>query len=395
MITLKYLLLGLTYLGFGLGYIPGLRMNRAAIAIVGSGFMVALGVVNLKTAWEAIDPSTIVFLLGMMIINSTLGASGFFQLALQFLTSFTRSPFAILVAVTFGSGILSAFLLNDTTAILLAPLTLTLTRSLSLNPIPYLLALAGGTNLGSAATISGNPQNILIGSFSGIGYLEFARSLAPIALICLVIQIIWLWWLYPEVRSSKSLPALPPVKYRLFKPLLRKSLLVTAGLLVAFLLGAPLAQSAWIAASILLITRRVKSDRILQNVDWNLLVMFAGLFVVTKATQQLGLLDSLTGLTNTPLSLLGVTVILSNLISNVPAVLVLQSLIPQTDTQAWLLLAAGSTLAGNLTLLGSVANLIVAEIATKSGNNLSFQEHLRFGLPLTLVTLAIAYFWLY
>jgi len=123
--------------------------------------------------------------------------------------------------------------------------------------------------------------------------------------------------------------------------------------------------------------------------------MFAGLFVVTKATQQLGLLDSLTGLTNTPLSLLGVTVILSNLISNVPAVLVLQSLIPQTDTQAWLLLAAGSTLAGNLTLLGSFANLIVAEIATKSGNNLTFQEHLRFGLPLTLVTLAIAYFWLY
>ncbi|MEG4171487.1 MULTISPECIES: SLC13 family permease [unclassified Microcoleus] len=135
----------------------------------------------------------------------------------------------------------------------------------------------------------------------------------------------------------------------------------------------------------------------MQAVDWNLLVMFAGLFVVTKATQQLGLLDNLTNLTNTPLSLLGVTVILSNLISNVPAVLVLQSVIVKTDTQAWLLLAVGSTLAGNLTLLGSVANLIiVAEVvARKSGDRLTFKEHLRFGMPLTFVTLGIAYFWLY
>ena len=122
----------------------------------------------------------------------------------------------------------------------------------------------------------------------------------------------------------------------------------------------------------MLITRRVKSDRILQGVDGNLLIMFAGLFVVTKATQQLGLLDSLTNFTKTPLSLLGVTVILSNLISNVPAVLVLQSLIVKTDTSAWLMLAAGSTLAGNLTLLGSVANLIVAQVAAKSGYNLTF-----------------------
>ncbi|MEG4012124.1 MULTISPECIES: anion transporter [unclassified Microcoleus] len=394
MITLNYLILGLTYLGFGLGYLPGLRMNRAAIAIVGSAFAVALGILDLKTAWEAIDPSTIIFLLGMMVINSTLEASGFFQLALEFLTRFTRSPFGILVAVTFGSGILSAFFLNDTTAMLLAPLTLTLTRSLSLNPLPYLLALAGGTNLGSVATISGNPQNILVGSFSGISYWEFSRSLAPVALICLVVQVIWLWWLYPEVRSCKSLPAVSQVRYRLFKPLLAKSLLVTAGLLVAFLAGAPLAESAWIAASILLITRRIKSDRILQRVDWNLLVMFAGLFIVTKAVQQLGLLDNLTNLTGTPLSLLGTTVILSNLISNVPAVLVLQSLIPKTDTQAWLLLAAGSTLAGNLTLLGSVANLIVAEIAEKTGDRLTFKEHLRFGLPLTFVTLGITYFWI-
>lgn len=147
MITLKYLVLELTYLGLGLGYFRGLRMNRAAIAIVGSALAVALGILNLNIAWEAIDPDTIFFLFGMIVINSALELSGFFQLTLDFLTRFTRSPFGILAVVTFGSGILSAFFLNHTTAILLAPLTLTLTCSLSLNPLPYLLALAGGTFL--------------------------------------------------------------------------------------------------------------------------------------------------------------------------------------------------------------------------------------------------------
>jgi len=395
MLLVKYLILALTYVGLGLGYLPTLRMNRATIAMAGSAFIVAAGVLNIQQAWDAIDPSTIIFLLGMMVVNSCLGAAGFFQLALGFFIRFAGSPLGILIAITLGGGILSALFLNDTTAIILTPLTLSLCRSLAVNPLPYLLALAGGTNLGSVATLSGNPQNILIGSFSGISYLEFARSLTPLAIICLIVQVGWLWWLYPDVRSVKPFAYPPQIRYRLFKPLLIKSLLVTIGLLIAFLVGVPLAESAWVAATFLLITRRIKPQRILKAVDWDLLVMFAGLFIITKATQELGLLENLTSFAQTPLSLLGVTVVLSNLISNVPAVLVLQSLIPKDNTQAWLLLAAGSTLAGNLTLLGSVANLIVAELGSKQGFSLSFWEHLRFGLPLTFVTLAIAYFWIY
>jgi Na+/H+ antiporter NhaD/arsenite permease-like protein len=392
---LQYTLLALTYLGLGLGYIPSLRLNRAGIALVGAGFIIVSGAINLKEAWLAIDPGIIIFLLSMMIVNASLAGSGFFQLALELIAGITKSPFGLLVALTFGSGLLSALFLNDTIAILLTPLTVTLTRSLSLNPIPYLLALAGGTNLGSAATVSGNPQNLLIGSFSGISYLDFARALTPVALFSLCVQVGWLCWLYPEVRSLQPYPSRERARYRLFKPLLLKSLAVTGGLLVAFLAGAPLAESAWIAAAVLLLSRRVKAQRLLAAVDWNLLVMFAGLFVITQATERLGLLRGFAGFTGTPAGLLGVTVVLSNLISNVPAVLVLQPLIPQGDTQAWLLLAAASTLAGNLTLLGSVANLIVAEAVTRQGYVLSFREHLRFGLPLTLVTLAIAYFWIY
>ncbi|MFW9257383.1 anion transporter [Nostoc sp. KVJ20] len=390
-----YSVLGLTYLGLALGYIPGLRMNRATIALVGSAFLIALGVLNLQEAWQAIDANTIVFLLSMMVVNANLSYAGFFRRSLSVILSITRTPLGLLIALTFGSGILSAFFLNDTLALVFTPLTLSLTQALGLNPIPYLLAIAGATNIGSVATLSGNPQNILIGSFSGISYLEFLRVLAPVALAGLVIQVILLWLLYPDVRSVKPCQILPTTNQRIYKPLFNKTLVITTGLLIAFTVGLPLAQSALVAASLLLITRRVKPQRILQKVDWNLLVMFSGLFILTRVTQKLNLLQPLTHTVNSAASLLGVTVVLSNLISNVPAVLLLQPLISQGDTKSWLLLAAGSTLAGNLTLFGAVANLITVEAAADLGYKLTFWEHLRFGVPLTVCTVLLVYFWVH
>lgn len=395
MTILRYLVVALTYVGLGLGYLPGLRMNRATIALVGAAFLMALGVLDLQTAWRAIDYTTIIFLFGMMVVSANLGAAGFFQLVLARMSRQIRSPLGLLTVLTFGSGLLSALFLNDTIALILTPLVMGLARSLRLNPIPYLLALAGATNLGSVATLSGNPQNILIGSFSGISYLDFAKTLAPLALICLVIQIGLLWWLYPEVRSLKPELKPEPLRYRLHKPLLLKSLLVTAGLLVAFLIGMPTAEATLIAAGLLLVTRRIKPERILQKVDWDLLLMFSGLFILTEGVQKLGSLDWFSQFVHAPWNILGITTVLSNLVSNVPAVLLLHHLIPHPDTRTWLLLAAASTLAGNLTLLGSVANLIVAEAVAKQGLQLTFWEHLRFGLPLTLITLALTYVWIY
>jgi len=390
-----YSVLGITYLGLALGYLPGLRMNRATIALVGSAFLLALGVLNLQEAWQAIDANTIVFLLSMMLVNANLSYAGFFEQALSALLRLTRSPFGLLIALTFGSGILSAFFLNDTLALVFTPLTLSLAQALSLNPIPYLLAIAGATNIGSVATLSGNPQNILIGSFSGIGYLDFLQALAPVAIVGLFIQLGLLWLLYPDVRSIKPCPVALPTNQRIFKPLFKKTLIITTCLLIAFAVGLPLAESALVAASLLLITRRIKPQRILKKVDWNLLVMFSGLFILTKATQKLNLLQPFTHTVNSAASLLGLTVVLSNLISNVPAVLLLQPLIPQGDTKSWLLLAAGSTLAGNLTLFGAVANLITVEAAADLGYKLTFWEHLRFGVPLTLLTVTITYFWVH
>ncbi|WP_416336312.1 anion transporter [Calothrix sp. UHCC 0171] len=380
-----------------MGYIPGLRMNRATIALVGSSFLIVLGVIDLESAWQAIDANTIVFLLSMMVVNANLTYAGFFPRALLVLLGFTRSPFGLLIALTLGSGVMSAFFLNDTLALVLTPLTLTLTQALNLNPIPYLLTMAAATNIGSVATLSGNPQNILIASFSGIAYLDFLKALLPIAVAGMAIQIILLWLLYPEVRSplavNQSSEKLNISKPFIYQPLFNKTIIITTGLLIAFAAGLPLAQSALVAASLLLITRRLKPQRILKKVDWNLLVMFSGLFILSKVTQKLNLIQPFTQVIDTSAGLITVTSIVSNLISNVPAVLLLEPLIPKDNPQSWLLLAASSTLAGNLTLFGSVANLIVVEAAADLGYRLTFWEHLRFGLPLTTLTLLLVYFW--
>lgn len=392
--SLYYGVLAVSYVGLALGYLPGLRMNRATIALVGSALLIGSGLLTLEEAWQAIDATTIVFLLSMMVVNANLAYSGFFQLALALLMRLSRSPFGLLVILTLGSGLLSALFLNDTIAIVFTPLTLNLVEALGLNPIPYLLALAAATNIGSTATISGNPQNILIGSFSGIPYLDFAQALTPVALIGLGVQIGLLGLLYPEVRSLKPYDACPLVRSRIYQPLLVKTITVTAALLVAFVVGVPLAQAAFVAAALLLITRRIKPQRILKHVEWDLLVMFSGLFILTRCTEELNLLSQFTSWISSSISLVAVTTILSNLISNVPAVLLLEPLIQPDDKQSWLLLAMSSTLAGNLTLFGSVANLIVAEAAGKLGYRLTFWEHLKFGVPLTLITVVVGYGWL-
>jgi Na+/H+ antiporter NhaD/arsenite permease-like protein len=390
----RSLVLVISYICFGLGYVPGLRMNRATIALVAAAILITLGTLSLGDAWAAIDANTVVFLLSMMVVNAYLSYAGFFHLALVYLLRLTRSPFGLLVMLTGGTGFLSAIFLNDTLALVCTPLTVTLTRTLGLSAIPYLLAIAGATNLGSLATLSGNPQNILVGSFSGISYLSFTQMLLPVAVLSLAIQVGLLALMYPEVRSLTPCPVLPLPRLRVHPPLLIKTLAVTVVLLVAFVAGRPLAESAFLAAAILLTTRRIKPERVLQDVDWSLLVMFSGLFILTRSVQVLNLLDGVQRWVETPMGLLGVTILLSNLISNVPAVLLLQTFIPTDATQAWILLAAGSTLAGNLTLFGSVANLIMVEAASAQGDRLSFWEHLRVGLPLTLLTSGITYGWI-
>jgi len=391
----------LTLVGVAVGRYPGLRMNRATIALAGGVALIAAGAISLEEAYAALDLDTLALLFSMMVLNVNLRGSGFFKLVGRWVIRWARSPRQLLALIVITSGLLSALFLNDTIVLMFTPLVLEIVLVLGRNPIPYLVGLVAAANIGSAATITGNPQNMLIGASSRIPYLRFTAALAPAALAGLAVAWGVLVLVYRKEFARGRLEAILEQRMRLVRPLLYKSLLATTGMLIAFLAGAPIALAALAAATALLITRRVKPQRIFREVDFSLLVFFAGLFIVTGAIESTGLSDRLLCVAR-PVAeagvapLAGVSVVLSNLVSNVPAVMLFRPLIPHLSDpeKAWLTLAMATTFAGNLTLLGSVANLIVAESARERGVQLSFGEYLKAGVPITLVSLVLGVLWL-
>ncbi len=401
-IPLVSTIFGLTYLALAVGKVPGLRIDRAGIALVGAATMMAAGVLSMHDAAKAVDYETIVLLFAMMIVVSYLRLSGFFALATDRIAARFAGPYALLAVTITLSGVLSAFLVNDVVCVALTPLVLHLCERLKRPPIPYLVGLATAANVGSVATITGNPQNIIIGSLSQISYLRFAARLAPIAAIGLFLNFIVVALVYRKqlARQVDVAPTNPTSHSPVHRPLLVKSLTVTIVAVVLFFTGAPIALVALAAAGVLMLDR-VRPEKVYHSVDWPLLVMFAGLFVVVHAFEVSVVrdwgLERWHALLNSPVVLVsGLSVLLSNLVSNVPAVLLfkpLMEVMPQKEL-AWLALAMSSTLAGNLTVLGSVANLIVVEAAKRAGTELSFGEYLKVGVPLTILTTLMGVAWL-
>lgn len=396
----------LTYGGLAVGRWPGLRTDRAGIALVGAALILASGALSFHDAAHAIDWETLALLLGMMIVVAVLNIAGFFErVALGLLTP-VQNPYALLAIVMGLSGLLSALLVNDVVCLALTPVVLAVTESKRLDARPHLIGLALASNLGSVATLTGNPQNMMIGGFSGISAARFTLQLAPVALVGLAIGYGFVALIerrHLTRRGSFELgPEQPtrrpsPTRQRL----LVKSVAVVGLTVVGFFLGYPLAIVALSAGGVLLVDR-FRMERVWESVDWGLLVMFAGLFVVVRAftvhllghtglTEMAAHVDPIWGLS-------GMSLILSNLVSNVPAVLLFQPIIQAmpvaSHETAWLTLAVSSTLAGNLTLLGSVANLIVVEQAAQRGVRVSFFDYTRIGLPVTLVTVLIGAAWL-
>ncbi len=390
-----------TYIALALGRLPGLRIDRAGIALVGASLMLATGAMRLSAIARAIDFDTLALLLGMMIVAANLRLSGFFRLVAGWIVAAARRPLALLVAVTLASGLFSAFLLNDAICLVMTPLVIEIVRRLQRDPVPYLLAVAMAANIGSAATITGNPQNILIGSFSHIPYGVFAAHLAPLAAVGLALTVLLIAAMHPkEFRSGAGLRA-QPTPAHLHRPLAVKSVLVVALLIAAFFAGVAPAKAALIAGAAMLLTRVVAAHRIYREIDWPLLLMFAGLFVVVAGFERAALNPAMlpalaVSAIGRPWELAAVTAALSNLVSNVPAVLVLQPLIAHLTApqRAWLIVAMAATFAGNLTILGSVANLIVVQLARAGGVQIGFWRYCRVGAPLTLLTLVLGLVWL-
>ena len=390
-----------TYVVVAIGRVPGLRLDRTGAALIGAALMVATGALSPDEAYRAIDLDTLALLLGMMIVVANLRLAGFFGLCHGFIATRAHRPVALLLGIVAVAGILSAVLVNDTVCLMLTPLVVETARGAKRNPVPYLLALAAASNAGSTATITGNPQNMMIGSFSHIAYGDFAGTLVPVAAMALVVVlvVVVLAW-RREFLSPARLDASPshPVVNR---AMLVKSLVVTVAIVIACFLGVRPALAAILGGALLFVTRRVKPQRVYRDIDWSLLLLFVGLFVVVAAMEKAVLTPDILArardlpLNQTPILTL-VTAVLSNLVSNVPAVLVLKPFVAASADarHGWLVLAMASTLAGNFTLLGSVANLIVVQGAERHGVTIGFWTYLSVGAPVTIVTLALGASWL-
>jgi Na+/H+ antiporter NhaD/arsenite permease-like protein len=355
-----------TYAVVAVGRVPGFRITRTGAALIGAVLMIVTGAIAPRDALASIDWHTIVLLLAMMAVVAPLQVAGVFSRVVVWVGRRVHHPAALLAAVVAASGLLSALFVNDTICIAFTPLVLDLAAARRHDPVPYLLALATAANIGSTATIIGNPQNMLIGSVSGVGIWRFTGALAPIAVVGLAVDAAILWLLF-----RRELTPRPSDEAVIDK---RAADRARAGFTVVTFVRA---------------------------IDWRLLALFVGLFVVVGAAERAGIDKRLFAAlapfgVRTIAGLSATAAALSNLVSNVPAVMLFTPVVPRLPdpSRAWLALAMSSTLAGNLTILGSIANLIVVESARRRGVTVSAGAYARAGVPITLATIAFGVWWL-
>jgi Na+/H+ antiporter NhaD/arsenite permease-like protein len=399
--ALALLIFFATYGVVAFGRLPFFRIDRAGAAFLGAALMLASGVVSREAAYRAIDLDTIALLLGMMIVVASLRLAGGFRLIAGWVVLRARHPLLLLSAVVLVSGVLSAFMVNDTICLVMTPLVLDVVRRLGRRAKPYLIAIATASNIGSVATITGNPQNMIVGSLSHIPYRAFAGALAPVAASGLALTIVLIACIWRREFFVRVTLAAEPERTVIFMPLVKVTLIVVLALIIALFAGAPPSEAAVVAGGILLLLGRLKPGRFYGEIDWPLLLMFAGLFIVVAGVQAAFFGPRIVAVAQTwhldrtaPLAI--IVAILSNVVSNVPAILLLRPFIdplPGAD-HAWLVAAMASTLAGNFTILGSVANLIVVQRAAAEGVRIGFWDYFVIGAPLTLLTLLIGIWWL-
>jgi len=382
------------YLVLAIGRLPGFRVDRTGACIIGASLMIAAGVLDLSEAYAAVNFDTIILLFGVMIVVANLRLSGFFGAVAEWVVEHAHRPVVLLAAIVFVAGFFSAFFVNDTMCLVLTPLVLEITRQLRRNAVPYLLALAMAANIGSVATITGNPQNMMIGSFSGIHYRTFVAALSPVAAVGLLLTVAVIAIVYHRDFRFQEKVTVDRRPVRINRVLMWKSLTASAGMIVFFFAGWPVPKVALIAGALLLVTRRVKPERIYREIDWSLLVLFVGLFIVGAGVEKTSLPEDLFRMTQQfhleRISVLSAfAALLSNIVSNVPAVLVFKPFMAHMNNpvQSWLTLAMSTTLAGNLTILGSVVNLIVVQRA-RHDVRISFWEYFKVGAPLTVLSMA-------
>lgn len=402
-----------------------LNLERPAVALFGAALMVLFGVVAADQAVAAIQLDTLGLLLGMMIIVVSLELCGFFTWVSVKMIRASKNQFQFLILLMLVTALLSALILNDTVVLLFTPIVIKVCRLIKANPIPFLVAEAISANIGSVATPVGNPQNVFIATQSHITFAEFTTKLFPVTLLCLVIVMVLVWLVFRnELRDncgrngrfwlcerSKTIDAEKAIQEIAPQPMHRSVYIVLGALVLVFIgfvlspyIKLPLAMVAFIGGAFVLMllpffNRSVQPVEVLRKVDWTLLLFFVGLFVVLKGVETSGLLAEMmntfqassgSGLTSIP-GLTGFCAVLSNLISNVPAVMLLSPFVASVGSNnLWLALVTSSTLAGNATILGAAANIIVVETGNKMGVEVSLWQFMKAGLPITVITLLLS-----
>jgi Na+/H+ antiporter NhaD/arsenite permease-like protein len=408
----------LTYALISLRKVGRWTLDRPAVALFGAVLMILLGVVAPGEALAAIDLNTIALLLGMMLVVVSLELCGFFDLVARRMIAASKDQRIFLAVVMVTTAFLSALILNDAVVLLFTPVIIKACRAIKANPVPYLIAEAISANIGSVATPVGNPQNAFIAMRSGIDFVTFVSRLLPTALISLAVAFVIIWFVFKKqlgdatpggngarrIDCAEAAQAIgngavhPAVKF-----VLAILLLVVIGFLLSGAMNVPLSIIALAGGAALLmflpfLNRTVTPKLMLAKVDWGLLIFFAGLFIVLKGVQVSGLLDDMMsafqsasgGSLSNVWGLSAFSAILSNLISNVPAVMLLAPFVGSLGQQdMWLALAGSSTLAGNATILGAAANIIVVESALCHGVEVSLKDFIKAGLPIAIVTLIV------
>ena len=398
----------LVYVGMFLGGLPRLKLDRSGVALLGAIAMMALTGMSIQEAAQAIDLKTLVLLFAFMLISAQMRLGGFYTEVTRRVGGLPVTPPVLLGALIGTSAALSAVFSNDVICLAMTPVVVRLCLSRGLNPLPYLIGLACASNIGSGATLIGNPQNMLIGSVMDLPFGAYAALALPPVLMSLLI--LWVWLVAaPRGMSLKaeSLPVtLPPTdqglpafdRWQSFK-----GLTVAAALMGIFLFtNWPHETAALMGAGLLLLSRRLHSSHVMKLVDWPLLILFIGLFIVNHALNESGLstqavewLAARGVLLQDPGTLLILSAALSNMVSNVPAVMLLLPHLGEASHATGTLLALASTFAGNLLLVGSIANLIVADLAARDGIVIDWKRHVLVGLPITVLSLIVVWGWMW
>lgn len=417
-------ILVLTYLLISVRVLPRVRVGRATAALVGAFLMVFTGVMGLTEAWMSIDIDVLLLLLGMMLLVSSLQSCGLFDIICAWMVRTSSTPIVFFILVCIVTAVLSALVLNDAVVLLLTPVIIESCYRLGIKPFPYLIGHVMSANIGSLATVVGNPQNAFIATKAGIGFIDFSMRLLPVATISLLMMMVMLVAIFRkdilETNFDRTLDSARMVTIEGLKERdactrrciigrvgnLRLLLVITLVTVVAFTwsqsLGLPLAHIAFIsgttAALLTTLLTDVRASEINDGINWSIILFFVGLFVVIGGAASSGLLSdfetSLVAISgqdaDSPMVLFLSAAFLSNLVSNVPAVLLIAEMLPMSE-DAWYSLAAASTLAGNATLIASAVNIIMAERAEKLGVEIDFLRFMAVGLPVSIVTLTLAF----